>query len=140
MEYKAGDKFEIEIEETADCNCEPWRLYKIKGFNSLVFDQKGLDQLAKIDPKQTEGIKIGDSVEVIDCGLWYSRYTEWIEKECPQLIDRFKSGGKVYNGEIGIVMTKAPHLVFDRMLYAVLINGKIRIMGEKGIEKVEDKL
>ena len=139
MEYKAGDKFEIEIEETADCNCEPWRLYKIKGFNSLVFDQNGLDKLAKIEPKPIEEIKIGDTVKIVDCDHIYDLLQEWIEKNAPELIDRFESGGKVRNGEIGIVMTKALHLVFDRMLYAVLINGKIRIMDEKGIKKVEDK-
>lgn len=49
MKYKVGDKFIVEIEETADCNCEPWRLYKIKGFNSLVFDDFGLDKLKKQD-------------------------------------------------------------------------------------------
>lgn len=45
MKYKIGDKFIVEIEETADCNCEPYRLYKMKGFNALVFDDNGLDKL-----------------------------------------------------------------------------------------------
>lgn len=49
MDYNIEDKFVIEIEETADCNCPPWRLYKMKGFNSLVFDEAGLGRLEKVE-------------------------------------------------------------------------------------------
>lgn len=54
--YKVGDKFEIEIEEVYKSEC-PWKgaidLYRIKGFNSLVFDENGLDKLKKIEPEVT---------------------------------------------------------------------------------------
>lgn len=52
--YKVGDKFIIEIAEIYEnilngidalATSEP--LYKIKGFNSLVFDENGLDKLEK---------------------------------------------------------------------------------------------
>ena len=54
--YKVGDKFIIEIAEVYEnvlsgidvfeaTTSEP--LYKIKGFNSLVFDKNGLDKLEK---------------------------------------------------------------------------------------------
>lgn len=50
-EYKVGDKFLIEIEEVYEnglpFNDTPCKLYRIKGFNSLVFDEYGLDKLQK---------------------------------------------------------------------------------------------
>lgn len=49
-----GKKYIIEFED------EPFGngLYKAKGFNSLVFDQNGLDRLTPFE----EGIKVGDIV------------------------------------------------------------------------------
>ena len=55
-DYKVGDQFVIEIgeafyndlyagESTGGCKT----LYKVKGFNSLVFDREGLDRLKKVD-------------------------------------------------------------------------------------------
>lgn len=43
MKYKVGDRFIIEIDGMLDA-----KLYSIKGFNSLVFDDFGLDRLEKI--------------------------------------------------------------------------------------------
>ena len=45
MKYNIGDKFVIEIENIALSHGEP--LYRIKGFNTLVFDDNGLDRLEK---------------------------------------------------------------------------------------------
>ena len=60
--YKVGDKFIIEIAEVYEnelsgidvfeaATSEP--LYRIKGFNSLVFDKNGLDKIEKIKPTLT---------------------------------------------------------------------------------------
>lgn len=52
MKYKIGDKFLIEIEEVYESEMpfsSPDELFKVKGFNSLVFDKNGLDKLEKID-------------------------------------------------------------------------------------------
>ena len=52
MKYKVGDKFLIEIEEVYETGLpfsSPDELFKVKGFNSLVFDKNGLDKLEKID-------------------------------------------------------------------------------------------
>lgn len=46
-----GDKFEIEIAEVLTDGGGN-RLYKIKGFNALIFDDYGLDQLKKIIPNR----------------------------------------------------------------------------------------
>lgn len=45
MKYKAGDKFIIEIESILD---EQVGLYKVKGYNTLVFDDNGLDRLEQV--------------------------------------------------------------------------------------------
>lgn len=44
--YKAGDKFVIEIESCL--KCKDGDLYKIKGFNALVFDNNGLKRLERV--------------------------------------------------------------------------------------------
>ena len=77
--YKVGDKFIIEIAEVYEnvlsgidvfeaATSEP--LYRIKGFNSLVFDKNGLDKLEEIEDKKNdiapENIRIGDVVTVGD--------------------------------------------------------------------------
>lgn len=72
--YKAGDKFEIEIEEVLEH--ENTCLYRIRGFHSLIFDNYGLNKLKKIDaPKVEKELHIGDEVVaatgrpgvVVDC-------------------------------------------------------------------------
>lgn len=57
--YNAGDKFIIEIGEEYETSMKfgleensPVELFKIKGFNSLVFDDNGLDKLQKYDEAQ----------------------------------------------------------------------------------------
>lgn len=50
--YKVGDKFVIEIERVSppvDRNREKDALYRVKGFNTLVFDDYGLDKLEKYE-------------------------------------------------------------------------------------------
>ena len=55
MNYNVGDKFVIEIGEVYSSGLpfanddEPSILYRIKGFNSLVFDESGLDKLKKLE-------------------------------------------------------------------------------------------
>lgn len=75
--YKVGDKFVIEIAEVYEnvlsgvdvfeaATSEP--LYKIKGFNSLVFDKNGLDRLEEVPDKKNfiapNNIHVGDIVTV----------------------------------------------------------------------------
>lgn len=45
--YKKGDKFVIEIDDIMT-GCDSKTLYRIKGFNSLVFDDYGLEQIGKL--------------------------------------------------------------------------------------------
>lgn len=59
---KAGDKFIIEIGEVFKTTgtymaygCEEESLYRVKGFNSLVFDDNGLNKLEKYEPTHVAG-------------------------------------------------------------------------------------
>ena len=76
-EYKVGDKFIIEIAEVYEnilsgidvfeiATSKP--LYRIKGFNSLVFDKNGLDKLEEVADKKNfiapDNICVGDVVTV----------------------------------------------------------------------------
>lgn len=49
MSYKEGDKFIIEIEEVYKSDLTSPDLYRVKGFNSLVFDNHGLNMLQKVE-------------------------------------------------------------------------------------------
>lgn len=70
MKYKPGDKFIIEIEDiyqaaNDDSNLIdpiPFELARIKGFNSLVFDEKGLNKLKRYEEPKKEDIQKGDEV------------------------------------------------------------------------------
>lgn len=70
---KVGDKYIIEIEEVLERNLPsdgtlpfdpPTRLYRIKGFNSLVFDEHGLSKLEKHEDESNKrpAIQVGDLV------------------------------------------------------------------------------
>ena len=53
--YKVGDKFIVEVAEIfeeAEEDLFPDELYRIRGFNSLVFDDDGLDELQKYTETQ----------------------------------------------------------------------------------------
>lgn len=79
---KVGDKFIVEISEVftskgkyMDYGCEEneyeENLYRVKGFNSLVFDDHGLNRLEKYEPGKNmeEEIKVGD--EVVEDGTTF---------------------------------------------------------------------
>ena len=60
-----GDKFVVEIEKVFEQDGE--KLYRAKGFKSLVFDQKGLDKLKRFQ-NEDEEINVGDVVKHKDYG------------------------------------------------------------------------
>lgn len=66
MEYKVGDRFIIEIGEIYHNDDGGAPLYRVKGFNSLVFDESGLSKLQKIEAvgaQETE-FRIGDIISI----------------------------------------------------------------------------
>lgn len=59
---KVGNQYVIEVEkEFLDENNN--KLYKIKGFNSLVFDENGIKKLTKYKPEEEEEIDHCDTCE-----------------------------------------------------------------------------
>jgi hypothetical protein len=50
---RIGDKFEIEIEEVFKGNNDKI-LYRMKGFNSLVFDEQGIEKLNYMTSKNAD--------------------------------------------------------------------------------------
>ena len=80
MKYNIGDKFVIEIGETfySDNDCK--KLYSIKGFNALIFDENGLDRLEKLEEKKEEVVdwsKVAVDTPILvsnNGNYWYRRY------------------------------------------------------------------
>ena len=62
--YNVGDKFLIEIEEALPGICNGVlmnKLYRVKGFNALVFDEFGLDKL----PRATVSLYTDDELKKV---------------------------------------------------------------------------
>ena len=85
MNYNVGDKFVIEIGEVYSSGLpfanddEPSILYRIKGFNSLVFDENGLDKLKKLEKSETcvdwSNVAVDTPILVSNNGdYWRRRY------------------------------------------------------------------
>ena len=85
MKYNVGDKFVIEIGEVYNSGLpfenddEPCTLYRIKGFNSLVFDENGLDKLKKLEKAEVgvDWSKVAVDTPILVKGC---ESEEWINK------------------------------------------------------------
>lgn len=71
--YKVGDKFEIEIAEifNSDELFSDKQLYRIKGFNSLVFDEIGMNKLKRFIDEYDLGFKEGYKIGYSECEAKY---------------------------------------------------------------------
>lgn len=102
MEYKVGDKFEIEIAEVYESG-NPFGngidLYRIKGFNSLIFGKNGLDKLKKIKEEPPKPKTVKASELVADTLVICHDEGDACEKE-----RRFAGmlNGKLYACEVGV--------------------------------------
>lgn len=79
--YKVGDKFIIEIESCL--KCKDGDLYKIKGFNALVFDNSGLKRLEKVDRiEELSALEIDWSNVAVDTPVMVRNYTNerWVKR------------------------------------------------------------
>lgn len=65
-----GRKYVIELEEVPFENDESDKLYRVVGFNSLVFDENGIKKLKPLEEELklrnclAENLEVGDEVEV----------------------------------------------------------------------------
>lgn len=67
MIAKVGDKFVVEVEEIY--TSKNGLLYRMKGFNSLVFDDTGISKLVRlhdINDYDAPKFSVGDEVKIID--------------------------------------------------------------------------
>lgn len=67
--FNVGDKFEIEIAEVFKGAESGNDKYRIKGFDNLVFDDKGLEKIkqtykSEVEPETKPEVKIGDVVKL----------------------------------------------------------------------------
>ena len=100
---KVGDKFIIEIGEVFTAKgtymaygCEENEyeesLYRVKGFNSLVFDDNGLNKLEKYEPPEEEKsspVNVGDEIEDENGARWF---VTAIQKRNDSVFDVFGVG------------------------------------------------
>ena len=98
MKYKKGDKFIIEIADEIQGHnnnegpsSDPAVYYRIKGFNTLFFDDSGLNKLKKFKDEDEE-IRVGD--EVIVAGYGGSGVVTYID--CDDICVMFFLGGSAY--------------------------------------------
>ena len=80
MNYNPGDKFIIEIDSVYSADDLRINLYRIKGFNALVFDEAGLDKLEKVSNKEPQTFEVGDEV-------WFSDSAEYAYVLIPDYSD-----------------------------------------------------
>lgn len=70
MKYKVGQKFVVEIESAykfaIGSTTGPALLYRIKGFNSLVFDEDGLDKLVPVGSVPELALSFDKGLETAD--------------------------------------------------------------------------
>lgn len=100
---EVGDKFIIEIDEVfkakgtykaygGEENEYEENLYRVKGFNSLVFDDNGLNRLEKYEPPEEEKsspVNVGDEIEDENGARWF---VTAIQKRNDSVFDVFGVG------------------------------------------------
>ena len=105
MKHNVGDKFVIEIGETfySDNDCR--KLYSIKGFNALIFDENGLDRLEKLEDKKEpcvdwSKVAVDTPILVSDDGRkWVKRYFAKYMNISNSPIGAYVDGATSWSGE-----------------------------------------
>ena len=109
-----------------------------KGYGPF-YDKDEPYVIVKEAPEDT-GIKVGDTVRVIQNLDCYTHYREWMEKFAPTYAGRYAYGTSPNGGFIGEVVAKHKHGPSERMLYAIQgsMPRAVYLIGERGIEKVNE--
>ena len=116
-----GDKFTIEIDKVFTESNNGNKLYRIKGFNSLVFDEIGISKLT--ESTKTEEVKVGylykrkhfDDIAVVVTGkyqgtVYYTARPYGLNGNCPvdYFLHEYENTGEDYSTEIGVILGKLP--------------------------------
>lgn len=124
MKYRAGDKFIIEIESRVNN-----QLYKVKGFNTLVFDERGLDRLEQIHDRlpcgdcEYEDVPYGQEPCEVCCHHHESKYKP--KTEDIQVGDEVEHAG-ISEQERGIVIEKEHDELQNRIWLRVIRSQKAK--------------
>lgn len=84
--------------------------------------------------------RIGDMVKIIDGGYRYTTYTDWVKDNAPFYTHFYQPGEQLVQGDVGKVMKVAPHTrEGDEILYLIAKSGRVALLEEKGLKKIELK-
>lgn len=87
-------------------------------------------------------MRIGDKVKIIDQGLLYAGYKDWIVKYGKKYLKNWEYDNIDCNKNDNYkIVAKGKHFVTKNMLYLIQNedNNRVYIFGRKGIEKVNKK-
>lgn len=129
---------DIYSKETGLALCIAKKYLGNKGNFNEVFKKWLPEEVESVE--EYDGIKVGDTVSVVDPGKSYTTYREWVMRNVPNpiLAARYAECRKVKNGVVGRVRYIAPHGRFDSIL-AYIDSGKIcYLVSIDGLEKVEE--
>lgn len=84
-------------------------------------------------------VRVGSKVQVVREGMQYVYYPSWIKHHFPEYLTNCESSDyKVKNGDVGVVLGKAKHLIDNKLLALVLINGThVVIINENALTVLE---
>lgn len=118
-------------------NCDYWKS-KSENLEEQLTNHKKYAEKLKAEIEKLKGcnekITVSDTVQIVDSGDCYFLYEKWINKYFPKFAKQWNELQNPKNGDIGFVMAKAKHFSCEDMLCAVLIDGQVYVMGERGIK------
>ncbi|WP_310604826.1 hypothetical protein [Anaerosporobacter sp.] len=82
--------------------------------------------------------KVGDRVRVINNGETCSCYEEFIDRNAPKYIDKYKQGFLPDNGSVGVVVGCGVNTAYRDSFLAVLSEGKVFCICEEGVETIQN--
>lgn len=125
-------------------NCNYWKskytnlkdkLSKQKEINKELVDEneKLKAEAGKLKSSNRE-IEIYDTVKIVNRGGCYSCREGFIRQYVPSVLSKFRMGDTPKNGDIGLIVAKAKPKDEKEMIYAILIDGQVYVMNERGIK------
>lgn len=104
--------------------------------------KKILDKMIALESEDvTEGIKVGDTVRVVNPDLCYTSHVDWIKRNVnnPFLAVRWAANRATRRGLVGLVRYVAPHSPENDALIAYVDIGHACFMIDvNGVEKVKE--
>ena len=140
VKCQTGDTYS---KETGLALCIAKKYLGNKGNFNEVFKKWIPEEINPVEEygRQSSDIRVGDKVRVINPGVHYGMYKDWVDRHVTSLHDRRKwNGDRAWGtGAIGVVKYIAPHEDSENKLIAyVEIGNQCSMIGVCGLEKVEE--